>query len=91
MKDHRHQQLEAAVARRDAAQARLLQLQGRLEAAQERVASVRAECVERGVDPDKLDQVIQQLEERFDQELAEFERGVSLMERAMAPFLEKNE
>jgi len=86
MSDHNHQRLDKAIARRDRAARRVQQLQGRLAAAQEDVAEVEAECVERGVPPDKLDAAITQLGKRYDKAVTAFETHIDEAEQALAPF-----
>ena len=89
--DQRHQQLDEAIARRDAAQASVQTLQGRLDAAEERVASVKKECQDRGVAPEKLVQAIHQLEQRYDTELAAFENDIAEAEAKLAPFEQEDQ
>lgn len=86
--DHLHQRLEAAIKQRDKAQRTVQQLQGRLAAAQEDVAAIEKECAERGVQPDKLDAAITQLERRYDGAVAAFENDINIIEGKLAPFVE---
>lgn len=90
MKDHRHQRLERAVARRDKAQANVQKLQGRHAAAVERVEAVKAECEERGVAPEKLDAAITQLEKRYDAAVTAFEAEITAAEGKLAPFMQED-
>jgi hypothetical protein len=87
MSDHNHKRLEDAIARRDKASKTVQRLQGRLAAAQEAVAEVEAECVERGVPPGKLDAAISQLEKRYDKAVTAFENDIALAEGKLAPFV----
>ena len=80
MSDHNHK-------RRDEANQRVQRLQGRLSAAQEDVVAVEAECVERGVPPDKLDAAIAQLEKRYDKAVTAFEKDITAAEGKLAPFV----
>lgn len=84
--DQHQQRLDAAIRRRDAAQRFVQQLQGRLAVAQEDVASVEKECLDRGVSPDKLDAAIAQLERRYDTAISAFEADVSHVEKKLEPF-----
>ena len=54
-------------------------LSGRLEEAQSRLKDVKARCIEKGIDPDALDQAIAQETEKLEGLLAD--RG-SLLEKA---------
>jgi len=87
MSDHNHKRLQAAIKRRDEANQRVQRLQGRLSAAQEDVVAVEAECVERGVPPDKLDAAIAQLEKRYDKAVTAFEKDITAAEGKLAPFV----
>jgi len=88
MSDHNHQRLDDAIKRRDTATKTVQRLQGRLSAAQDDVKSVEAECVERGVAPDKLDAAIKQLEGRYDRAVTTFESEITAAEGKLAPFQE---
>lgn len=87
MSDHHRQRLEAALARRDAAQQKVQRLQGKLAAASDTVAAIEAECIERGIPPAKLDQAILQLEKRYAKALAEFEQDMDIVEGNLAQFI----
>jgi predicted nuclease with TOPRIM domain len=86
--DHQHQRLEAAIKRKDAAQRNVQRLQGRLAAAQDDVVSIEKECHERGIQPDKLDAAIAQLERRYEDAVAVFEKDIITVEGKLAPFVE---
>jgi len=88
--DHDHKQLDAAIARRDAAGKSVQQLQGRLAAAQEDVAEIEAECAERGVPPEKLDQAIAQLNKRYGKAVTQFEAEIEEAESKLAPFVQED-
>ncbi len=89
MSDHHHQRLDDAMARRDKAGKAALRLQGRLQAAQEEVAQIEAECAERGVPPEKLDKAITQLEGRYEKAVSAFEADIELAEGKLAPFVQE--
>jgi len=90
MSDHNHDRLNQAIARRDKAALAVQRLQGRLQAAQDDVTKVEAECVERGVAPDKLGAAIKQLEGRYDKALAAFEQDITEAEGKLAPFVQED-
>jgi hypothetical protein len=87
MNDHNHDRLDKAITRRDKASRSVQRLQGRLAAAQEDVAEVEAECVERGVPPAKLDAAIGQLQQRYDLAVTAFENDITAAEGKLAPFV----
>ena len=84
-----HLRLEAAITRRDKVAQTVQHLLGRLAAAQDDVASIEAECVERGVPPDKLDAAIVKLKQRYEKSLAVFERDITEAEGKLAPFIQE--
>lgn len=86
--DPHHQRLEDATKRRDAAQRTVQRLQGRLAAAQDDVKAIEAECIARGVTPDKLDGAIVQLERRYEAAVTLFESEIKTVEGKLAPFSE---
>lgn len=90
MSDHNHDRLDEAITRRDKASKTVQRLQGRLAAAQEDVAEVEAECVERGVPPDKLAAAIKQLEARYDKAVTSFETYIEEVEGKLAPFVQED-
>ncbi len=87
--DHQHQRLDDAIKRRDSAQRTVQRLQGRLAAAQDEVKSIEKECVERGVQADKLDAAIAQLERRYEGAVTSFEQEINIVEGKLAPFVEE--
>lgn len=87
MQDQR-QRLQAALDRKEAAAASLQKLQGRLASAQERLETLRAECTRRGVDPDRIDETIALLEQRFATTMTDYESQVTLLETSLASYKE---
>jgi chromosome segregation ATPase len=87
MKDHNHQRLDDAIARRNRAAQKVQKLRGRLDAARETVAEIEEECSERGVPPEKLDAAINQLQKRYDSSVAAFEKHIDEAEAQLAPFM----
>lgn len=65
----------------------LSQIKGRYESAQENVASIEAECRDRKIDPDKIDDVIKKLEARFEEQAAKLRSDLDQTEKDLAPFL----
>lgn len=88
--DHRHDQLNAAIQRRDAVQERVSRLKGRLAAAQEEQDRVEQECRERGVEPDQLDAAISQLDGRFTKAVTAFEKDITTAEGQIGPFVQED-
>jgi len=86
MNKSKRQRLDDAIARRDAAQSTVQKHQGRLSAAEDRMAEIKAECAERGVPPEKLDRAISQLELRYEKAVTSFENDIKDVEGKLAPY-----
>ena len=91
MADERREQLDALLERRDTLRENVSNIKGRLTAAREDQEAVENECKKRKVAPDQLDGAIQQLEERYDQEVGTLTQGIEAAEGSMKPFLELTE
>jgi len=85
--DDRRQRLDQATRRRDQLRAGVARTKGRLDRARAELAEVEKECLEKGVDPDKLDTTITRLTERYDQELDQLETSMAEAEKALQPFI----
>ena len=59
-------ELEALIRKRQLIKSEIQRLEGRLEGAKQSKEEIREECRKRGVDPDKLDEIIEKLEGRYD-------------------------
>ena len=82
--------LEQAVQRRNELVSEKAKLEGRLEAAREDLASVEAECREKGVEPDDLDSTITKLTTRLETLVSKLEAEVSAADEALTPFLKES-
>ena len=81
-----HSRLDRATDRRDRIRAAVERIKGHREAAQAEVASVEEESRERGVEPELLDDTIDQLTERYDRALVDLESRLAKAEAALQPF-----
>ena len=79
--------LEVATKKRGTLEAQVQRIQGKLEAAQKALSSVEDECRRKGVEPDKLDETIDALTERFRQDVEALEKRIAEAETALAPYL----
>jgi len=75
--------LEQLIKRKDAAQAAISKYQGLLAAAEQQAATLREECKAKGLDPDQLDQVIQQLTQKSANLAEQIEQQISTTENAI--------
>lgn len=89
MTDSLDQRLQTVLDKRSTLEAQKQRLEGQLEAAQKDLADVEAECRDRGVDPDKLDDAIEKIQTRYEELVVELESGVAAAEAALAPYLTK--
>lgn len=82
-------QLDTLLSRRDAAKEKVQRIEGRLEAAKKDHAAVEAECRKKNIDPTKLNEVLQQLQTRYDGAVKELTGKIEKAEQAITPFLEE--
>lgn len=81
------QQLEDVVQRRKKVAETLERLKGRKEQAETTLAAVEEECREKKIDPDKIDDIIQQLEDKYAGIVEELTKDTEEAERKIAPFV----
>jgi archaellum component FlaC len=87
--DARKKKLDALVERRNKCLQDIQRVSGRLDLAKKDRDQVEAECRAKNVDPNKLDEIIQRLLEKFDTELSLLDTQLTQVEKDIAPFLEK--
>lgn len=80
------QRLEAASKRRDTLAAECRRIEGKLEAAEESLRAVEAECRSKGIDPDSIDAVIEKLDTKLESLVSQLEIDIAKAEKALAPF-----
>lgn len=82
------QRLDAVIARRDKAARNKERAQGRLDSARKSLESVESEIREKGVEPEKIDEMIEAVERKLDKLVVSLESKMDETERDLAPFLE---
>jgi chromosome segregation ATPase len=82
------ERLEAAVAARDRLAAEAQRLAGRKEAAEKAVRDLEVEIREKKLDPDTLDDTVEQLEAAYRSAVETLEREVEAAQKALSPYLE---
>lgn len=87
--DDLNKRLETASRLRDTIAADARRVEGRLEAAEANLRTVEAECRAKGIDPDTIDTVIDRLNTRYTDLVAQVEREVASANVALAPFLKE--
>ncbi len=75
--------------RRNELESHRQRLQGKREAAALALDKARQECLDKKIDPDKIDVIIAQLEEKFEKHVAEITAENDAMEQALKPFLNR--
>jgi len=83
----RRQRLDRVIKRRDRLQKDVQRVTGRLEAARQELDGLKQECRDKGIDPDKLDDAIKRLTERYDGAVKDLETRIQQSEQALAPFV----
>lgn len=78
--------LDAASKRREALVSECRKLEGKLEAAEAALKAIEDECHAKGIDPDKLDELIQRLTVKYNDLVTQVERDVATAEAALTPF-----
>lgn len=87
--DDLNRRLEIATKKRDTLNAECRRIEGKLEAAQAGLASVEAECRQKGFDPQDIDSVIEKLKGRYTQIVTQLENEVKAADVALTPFLKE--
>lgn len=82
--------LEEALTRRKRVSETLERLKGRKEQAEANLAQIEEECRAKKIDPEKIEEVIQQLENKYRAIVKEIERETQEAERALEPFVGGN-
>lgn len=75
------------IQRRDKLQANVQRLQGRLDSARAERDAAEAECRKRKIDPEKIDDIIDQLSAKIGAEIEALEAQMRAAEDKVAPFL----
>jgi uncharacterized protein YfcZ (UPF0381/DUF406 family) len=84
------QQLEETLQRRKRVAAELERLGGRREQAQATLTAVEEEIRAKKIEPSKIDEKLQQLEDKYRGLVEDLTRDVAEAERAIAPFVKGN-
>ena len=87
MADTRQAELDKLIQRRDRLRDNVQRISGRLDAARQEVTNVKAECEQRKVPPEKLEETIQKLDERFKELGTEIKEQIEKAEASVAPYL----
>jgi len=81
------QRLDAAIKRRNHLSREIERLHGRKEEAERNLRAVDDECRAKKFEPDQIDQVIEQLEQRYHAQVALLEQQIAEAEKQLSPYL----
>lgn len=84
--DKRH---EKAIAHRKELDAKIQRLQGKKEAAEQAYQAARKACEDKNIDPDKIDELLKQLGEKYESLVSNMEEENARVEEQLKPFLNK--
>jgi chromosome segregation ATPase len=87
MSENLDQELDQIVERRKKVAEAIERLKGRKEQAESGLAAVEAECRAKNIDPDKIDDIIAQLEGKYREQISVLKKDTEEAERALAPFI----
>jgi len=81
--------LDDLIQRRDTAQGKVSRVQGRLDSARQELYTVEADCKAKKLKPEGLEDTIEKLEEKFNQEALSLDSRIQKAEDSVTPFLEE--
>jgi predicted nuclease with TOPRIM domain len=81
--------LEIATKRRETLVSELRRLEGKLEAAETALRTLEEECRSKGIDPGKIDEIIEQLRTKYKTLVEQVEQDVASADRALSPYLKE--
>jgi chromosome segregation ATPase len=82
--------LETATRRRDTLAGAVQRIEGKLESARTALSTLEETCRSKGVEPDQIDAVIEQLSVRYEQLVEQLESDIEAADAALAPFLNES-
>lgn len=81
-----HTQLQNALQKKKDLTSELQKLQGKLEIAKQQMEQVEKECEELGVDPNNLDEIIDDLTERYEQSVLDFVNSINALDTKLQQY-----
>jgi predicted nuclease with TOPRIM domain len=81
------QRLDTLIQKRKKLQIEIERLRGRKEQAQENLKAIEEECRSKKIDPNNIDDTIQQLETKYEKLILDLESDVANAEQALSPFV----
>lgn len=81
--------LQSLVRKRDSLQSKKSRLVGKLEAAKKSLSDLEEECNQKGIPFDKLEETLEKLKSKYDEELQEFEKNLADVEKKLEPYVKE--
>lgn len=78
--------LDAAHRRREDLSQKVQRILGRLDESERTLEAIKAECRNKKIDPDQMDDAIQRMEVALQSSIEEYETKITTAEAAVAPF-----
>lgn len=85
------QRLDQAVKESKKLQTAIERLQGRKEQAEANLKAIQEECEAKKINPEKIDETIDQLTKKYESLIEDIEKQVEEAQEALAPFVGGNE
>jgi len=84
-----HQKLQSALKKRKTLESDLQKLKGKLEVAQTNLTRVENSCRKRGLEPENLSTIIEELSQKYEAAVDQFVADVESLEQSLTKFLEE--
>ena len=81
-----HNELQNALKKKKDLSSELQRLQGKLEIAKQNLEQVEKECGELGVDPNNLDEIIEELTEEYEKSVKEFVSAINDLDNKLEQY-----
>jgi len=83
--------LKDALEKRDALNTKIQRLKGRLDIATQERDKVIGELQEKNIEPDKIDETISLLQEKYETLLSQFETDLNTLQNTLTQYMEKTQ
>lgn len=84
----REEQLKRLIQKRSQVARNIERVKGRREAAQNELDNLHKECRAKNIDPDKIPETIEALEQRFDEQYQKLAKAINEAEEQINPLIE---
>jgi transcriptional regulator NrdR family protein len=84
------QRLETAVQKRKKVASDMERLRGRKEQAESNLAAIKKECIEKNINPEKIDDTLVKFTEKYEVLVQDIEKQTEEAEKSLAPYVGGN-